>query len=71
MERLTFVTLTHFHKLTGYSPAAVRGKIRRLEWLEGIHYQKAPDGRLLIHLGEYEKWVKGETCVQRQKAASK
>jgi hypothetical protein len=47
-------------ELTGYSVAAIQTKIAKGVWLEGIHYIKAPDGRVFIDTEEVEKWIVGE-----------
>ena len=56
---LRFVTIDKFSNLSGYSPDAVRSKIKRGDWLEGQVFIKAPDGRILISTEGYEKWVQG------------
>ena len=56
---LRFVTIDRFSYLSGYSPDAVRSKIKRGDWLEGQVFIKAPDGRILISTEGYERWVQG------------
>lgn len=51
------VTIEKFGELTGYSELAVRAKIKRGQWQEGHEYNKAPDGRILISLEGYARWV--------------
>ena len=41
----------------GYTPDAVRSKIKRGDWLEGEVWIKAPDVRILIDCEGYEKWA--------------
>lgn len=53
------VTIRRFAELTGYSQAAVRAKIEKGVWGEGI-WIKAPDGRILMSIGEFELWVEGQ-----------
>jgi hypothetical protein len=52
-----WVLVPVFCGLTGYTPAAVRGKIQTGNWLEGKHYRRAPDGHITINMIEYYKWV--------------
>lgn len=44
-------------ELTGYTDRAIESKIDKGQWLEGVHYNKAPDGRVFIDLEEIEKWI--------------
>jgi len=44
----------------GYSDDAVRAKIKRGVWVMGVHFTKAPDGRLLFNLEAIKKWIEGK-----------
>ena len=59
MYHVDRVTIGKFSELTGYSAAAVNGKIARGDWLEDREYAKAPDGRILIILSGYDQWAQG------------
>lgn len=52
-----YVLIPLFCAITGYSEKAVRLKIQRGVWLENREWRKAPDGRILISMRDYEKWV--------------
>jgi hypothetical protein len=52
-----FVTVEKFATMSGYTPDAIRSKIKRGDWLEGKVWIKAPDGRILIDTNGYEEWV--------------
>lgn len=54
------VTIKKFSEETGYSEQAVRSKIKRGDWLEGELWTRAPDGRILMDMEAYERWVKRE-----------
>ena len=56
---MRYVTIEKDSDLTGYTPDAIRSKIKRGDWLEGAVWQRAPDGRVLIDLQGYDKWVEG------------
>ena len=56
---MRYVTIEKASDLTGYTPDAIRSKIKRGDWLEGAVWQRAPDGRVLIDLQGYDKWVEG------------
>jgi len=55
------ITIKKFCEVTGYTENAVNAKIRDGVWLEGTIYIKAPDGRRLIDLQEYDLWVQRES----------
>lgn len=67
---LRHVTIEKFADLSGYTPDAVRSKIKRGDWLQGFMWIKAPDGRNLIDLEGYEKWATGAVFSQHQQAVS-
>ena len=54
---MRWLTIKKFCELSGYTVNAVRSKIKRGDWLEGQVWIKAPDGRNLIDVEGYEKWV--------------
>jgi hypothetical protein len=43
--------------LNGHSVKAIQCKIHRGEWQEGKVCRRAPDGRILIDIAGYERWV--------------
>jgi hypothetical protein len=45
--------------LTGYTEKAVRNKVETGVFTEGVHYRRAPDGRITINMMEYYRWVEG------------
>lgn len=69
---LRFVTIPKFAELSGYTPDAVRSKIRDGIWKPGREFIKAPDGRVLIDTEGFSVWVEtGEGYAPHQKAAYK
>lgn len=64
-----FVTVEKFGDFSGYTPDAVRSKIKRGDWLEGAVWVKAPDGRILIDIEGYEQWASVATFLQHHRAA--
>jgi len=44
----------------GYSDDAIRAKIKKGVWLNGIHWRKAPDGRIVFNLEAIQKWIEGK-----------
>jgi len=52
-----WVTIKKFSELSGYSEEAARQKIKKNQWLNRLHFKRAPDGRLLINLVEISKWI--------------
>jgi len=57
--QLEWVLIPVFAQLTGYTEKAVRRKIGDGVWIQGKHYQKAPDGRITMNIQEYYRWVQG------------
>lgn len=47
------------HLVTGYTVKAIERKIERGDWVEGKVWIRAPDGRILIDIVGYQKWVEG------------
>lgn len=66
---LRFVTIEKFSAESGYTPDAVRSKIKRGDWLEGALWIKAPDGRILIDQEGFDRWASGEMSLQHRRAA--
>jgi hypothetical protein len=64
---LRWVTIKKFCEISGYTPNAVRSKIKRGDWLEGRVWTKAPDGRILIDVLGFEDWVVGNGTSQDAK----
>jgi hypothetical protein len=60
---LKYLTIDKFSAESGYTKEAIRSKIKRGQWLEGREWIKAPDGRNLISVEGYERWVEGQACV--------
>ena len=58
-----YVTVEKFAEISGYTKDAIRMKIKRKVFPEGDVYYKAPDGRDLIDIEGYEKWVISEYCT--------
>ena len=57
------VTIKKFCEMSGYTPDAVRSKIKRGDWVEGQVWTKAPDGRIPIDVLGYESRVVGEVQI--------
>jgi hypothetical protein len=60
---LRHLTIEKFSAESGYTPDAVRSKIKRGDWLEGEVWIKAPDGRILIDCEGYESWVTSQASA--------
>ena len=52
-----YVLLPLANLITGYSVKAMERKIERGDWVEGKVWRRAPDGRILVDLMGYQKWV--------------
>lgn len=54
---LPVVTIDKLADLSGYTTKALRCKIERGEFIESVHFYKAPDGRIHFDVKEYLKWL--------------
>lgn len=52
-----YVLIKRAAELTGYTPRAIEEKIAKGVWLEGREWIKAPDGRRLISMEGFARWV--------------
>lgn len=52
-----YVVIKLAAQLTGYTARAIEHKIYRGDWREGIEYRRGPDGRILIDMQGYARWV--------------
>lgn len=68
---LRYVTISKFATESGYSEDAIRTKIRDGIWREGQEWRKAPDGRVLVDVEGYYRWVEaGKALAVRRKPAA-
>ena len=44
----------------GYTEDAIRCKIKKGVWIKGIHWRKAPDNRIFIHIGAVNRWIESD-----------
>ena len=44
----------------GYTDKAMEAKRQKGVWLEGIHWRKAPDGRIVYNLPKIQEWMAGD-----------
>jgi hypothetical protein len=54
---MKWVLINRVIELIGYTDDAIRAKIKKGVWLHGIHWKKAPDGRLFFNLEAIQKWI--------------
>lgn len=64
VNHLRYVTISKFADMSGYTPAAIRSKIRDGIWRQDLEWRKAPDGRILVDVDGYHRWVEGEPVLQ-------
>ena len=58
---IKWVLINKVIDLIGYTDDAIRSKIAKGVWLNGIHWKKAPDGRLMFNLEAIQKWIESQT----------
>lgn len=54
-----WVLIKKLCELTGYTDDAVRSKIKNGVWLPGVHWRKAPDGRIFCNVLAILQWIEG------------
>jgi len=52
-----YVVIKLAAQLTGYTPKAIQQKIHRGDWREGLEYRRGQDGRVLVDMLGYARWV--------------
>ena len=57
---MKWVLINKVIELVGYSDDAIRKKISSGFWLKGVHWTKAPDGRILFNLEAIQQWIEGK-----------
>jgi len=60
---LEWITIQKMHEESGYTVAALRAKIRRGQFIEGIHFKYAPDGRVHFNVKAFNQWIEGIDLV--------
>ncbi len=58
---VSWVTLKKLAQDTGYTANALRAKIKRGEFEEGVAWCRAPDQRLMINLTFFLEWINSNT----------
>jgi|GEM_PF-1980526 len=53
---LQWVLLPVYAVSSGYTEGALRQKMNRGQFIEGKHYRKAPDGRILMNVEACQNW---------------
>ncbi len=66
---LRYVTIAKFASESGYTEDAIRTKIRDGIWREGLEWHKAPDGRVLVDVDGYHRWVESGALKVHRKPA--
>lgn len=54
---MTWVLIKKVVELIGYTEDAIRAKIKKGVWLCGIHWVKAPDGRIMFNIDAIQLWI--------------
>ena len=53
---MKWVTLKKAAECTGYTVPALRMKISRSHLVEEVHWRRAQDNRILLHLPNFNTW---------------
>jgi hypothetical protein len=57
--KLRFATIEFTSLMTGYTVGAIKQKIAKGVWQEGTMWKRSIDGRIIIDLQAYVRWVEG------------
>jgi len=52
-----WVKIDMLQYINGYTPDAVRGKIKKGTWRQDLHWKKAPDGNLMVNPKAIDEWI--------------
>ena len=63
---MNWVLIKKLADLTACTEDAVRAKIKRGVWLQGVHWRKAPDGWIHFTLHAIQAWIGGRPSIPRQ-----
>lgn len=55
--KAVWVLISKVTELTGYTDDAIRAKKKRGEWIEGMHWWKAPDNRVVFDMVLINRWM--------------
>lgn len=56
---MNWVTVKRLSQLSGYSEEAIRQKKKKGIWVEGVHWKKAPDNRIVFNTNSIDRWLSG------------
>lgn len=54
-----YQTLKKIAEASGYTPNALHIKVQRGKFIEGLHYTRPEDGRILFHVENFNRWCRG------------
>ena len=55
--------LSKMEEIFGYSVEALRSKIQRAQLVQGVHWRKSPDGRVIMNPHAFTTWLLSEEQV--------
>lgn len=59
MERPSWVLPAVVAEMTGYTERAIKEKVKQGALIEGVHFTKAPDNKIIINWRRFEDWLCG------------
>lgn len=60
-----YLRILKFCELTGYTEKAIKANIQKGLWCENRVWRKALDGRVMINVEAFNKWVETETTSEK------
>ncbi len=56
---MKWITLKKLSELSGMTEESARSCKKNGYWRDGVHWRKAPNGRIFICVNAVEKWIEG------------
>lgn len=60
MSAVPFVTIKKCADLYGLTENAIRQLMKKGQWRQTIHYERAPNGRIFIKTNAVDSWIQGK-----------
>ena len=49
--------MSKMEQIFGYTVEALRSKIQRSQLIQGVHWRKGPDGRIVMNPHNFDAWL--------------
>ena len=59
---MNWVLINKLCEMSGLSAQAIYAYIKKGKWRKGVHFRKAPNGRLFFNVKVIEQWIEGKAA---------